>query len=202
MNDQRWKPTSALGGERLGQALRALPPRVPPPGLTTSLRVLASRERQRRLEGLGWLKRYSAWRDRFRLTVNNLMRPLALPLTGGVFSAVVLFSMWVVPTYPLLRVAGNVDVPTVFVTKVTVKGAAPLTMPAGDMVVDVTVDDQGRTVDYNVVSGSSILQDDSLRRRLENVLLFTEFVPATTFGRPTAGKIRLWLGSSRIDVKG
>ena len=32
-----------------------------------------------------------------------------------------------------------------------------------------------------------------VRRSLENMLLFTEFTPATAFGQPTAGKIRLYL---------
>jgi hypothetical protein len=187
--------------DQMSRALRNLPARVPPPGLTTRLRVLASQERRRQIENRGWPERYDAWRGRFLLTVNNLMRPLAVPLAGGVFSAVVLFSMWVVPTYPV-RADNRVDVPTALATGVTVKGAAPMAMAADDMVVDVTVDNQGRMVDYTIVTGPAVLNDDVLRRRLENLLLFTEFVPATAFGKPTAGKMRLSFGSSHIDVKG
>jgi hypothetical protein len=41
-----------------------------------------------------------------------------------------------------------------------------------------------------------------MRRRLENMLLFTEFVPATQFGVPTTSRLRLPVVSSRVEVKG
>lgn len=178
-------------------ALRDLPARVPPPGLRTSLRVLASRERQRLLGRQGGV----AWRDRFSLFASNLMRPLALPFAGGVFSTVVLFSMWLVPTYPL-RGDSTFDVPTILTTEATVKGTAPIGAGGGDVVVDVTIDGQGRMVDYTVVSGRNALNSEALRRNLENMLLFTVFTPATAFGQPTSGKMRLSLRTSHIDVKG
>ncbi len=49
----RDRRVALLNDEVLGQVLRSLRLRVPPSGLTTSLRVLASRERQRRL-GADW----------------------------------------------------------------------------------------------------------------------------------------------------
>jgi hypothetical protein len=73
----RDRRVALLNDEVLGHVLRSLRPRVPPSGLTTSLRVLASRERQRRLG--------ADWPGRLRLFAANLMRPLALPLAGGVF---------------------------------------------------------------------------------------------------------------------
>jgi hypothetical protein len=185
--------------EQLSRALRKLPARVPPLGLATCLRILASKERQRRnLTFAGW---YALWLDRLRLASDNMMRPLALPLAGGVFSAIALFSMWLVPTYPL-HANNSSDVPTVLTTEAAIKSTSAIGAMGGDTVVDVTIDDQGRMVDYKVVSGTGVLQDAALRHSLENALLFTEFVPATAFGRPMAGKIRLYLGSSRIDVRG
>jgi len=41
-----------------------------------------------------------------------------------------------------------------------------------------------------------------LRHSIENSLLFTEFWPATNFGRPIAGTIRISFRSSHIDVRG
>src|SRR5262249_6942612 len=99
-------------------------------------------------------------------------------------------------------VAGASDVPTAFFTEASVKGTAPIGESGGDVVVDVVVDGQGRMVDYTVVSGHNLLKDEALRRRIQNTLIFTEFTPATAFGQPTSGKMRLWLGSNRIDVKG
>ncbi len=186
-----------LNDEVLAQMLRGLRPRVPPPGLTTSLRVLASRER-RRMGG--------AWGDRLRLFATNLMRPLALPFAGGVCSAVVLFSMWLVPTYPV-RGEGSFDVPTMLTTQATVRGTGPIGATGDDVIVDVIVmpnsDGYGRMVDYTVVSPHGAPVDEALRRNIENRLLFTEFTPATAFGQPTASRIRLYLQrSSHIDVKG
>jgi hypothetical protein len=110
--------------------------------------------------------------------------------------------MCVVPAYPLRAANATVDVPTVLTTQVAVKGMAPFFGGGDDVVVDVTVDEQGRMIDYAVVAGASALANASLRRRLENVLLFTEFTPATSFGQPMSSKTRLWFRTSRIDVKG
>ena len=204
------------GGEALSRALGSLPQRIPPPGLTTSLRVIASRERQRTLARRSFPAALEYWGDRLRLAAIDVMRPLALPAAGGVFSAVVLLGMWVVPTYPL-RATSSFDVPTMVTTEATVKDMMPIAGLGNDMVVDaadamadprnvvvdVTVDDQGRLVDYTIVSGPSSVRDPVFLRRLENLLLFTEFVPATAFGRPEFSKMRVTLLSSYVvDVKG
>ena len=97
----------------MSEALRALPIRMPPAGLTTSLRVIASRERQRRAASSGFRGLLGRW----ELFAKNLMRPLALPLAGGVFSAVGLFSL-LIPTYPM-RVDNRFDVPTMLTTQVS-----------------------------------------------------------------------------------
>jgi len=189
----------------LGAALRALP-RVTPPGLTTSLRVLASRERQRRLTArLGRFGRLTELSDRLSLWASNLMRPIALPFAGGVFSAVVLFGVMLGSTFPVhASASSDSDVPTMLTTSASIKGLGPIsTWDDSEMVVvDVTLDDQGRMVDYAIVAGAAVLQDAALRRKLENKLLFTEFVPATQFGVPTTSRLCLLVGTSHIDVKG
>jgi hypothetical protein len=128
------------------------------------------------------------------------MRPLAVPFAGGVFSAVTLFSVWVVPAYPALAHQGD-DVPTQLSTEAKVKRLTDIGTSAGDVVVDVTLDSNGQLVDYEIVSGP-VSSDEKARVNLANLLVFSEFVPATSFGKPKAGKIRLCVSSSRIDVKG
>jgi hypothetical protein len=178
--------------EHVGMLLRSLPPRVPPAGLNTSLRVVASRERKRLVEGHSLRQICATWLDRTRLTLQDMLRPLMLPATGGVFSAVVLFSMWVVPTYPL-RAKTTIDIPTSLSTSVeTINGSVGLGL-RDSVLVDVDVDDQGRFVDYQVVSGASVVSDPTTRRRMENLLWFTKFAPATSFGMPMAGKARVLL---------
>jgi hypothetical protein len=185
--------------ESLSRALRSLPRRVPPSWLVSSLRVIASRERRRMVHG-------HAVVDRLRLFADNLARPLALPFAGGLFSAFVLFSMWVVPSYPL-RASSTYDVPTLMVERgeswwdrrtAAVRDAAPIASNSGDVIVDVIVDGQGRMIDYAIVNGK-------VTRELEGVLLVMRFTPATTFGRPVLGKVRVSLSrsnSSQIEVRG
>src|SRR5579864_5136560 len=96
--------------------LRGLSARIPPAGLTTSLRVIASRERQRSLRRRTLAAVIASWRDRFDLFSVHLLRPLALPFAGGVFCTVILFSMFVVPTFPV-RANSTVDVPTMLTTE-------------------------------------------------------------------------------------
>lgn len=184
----------------LNRALRSLPRPVSPSGLTTQLRVLASRERERAAHKVTWRAQLRNWIDRVQLSIENVMRPLALPVAGGVFSAVTLFSVWVVPAYPEFARSGY-DVPTQLSTEAEVKGFSSIATAGQDIVIDVVLDDRGRVVDYKILS--SYAPDVASRRKLENMLIFeTAFVPATSFGRPTAGKVRLWLSASRIDVKG
>ena len=181
-----------IGDEQLASMLRQLPPPMPPAGLNTTLRVIASRERQRRIEGCGVGQVCASWLRRTMLSLQDVLRPLALPATGGVFSAVVLFSMWVVPTYPL-RAKNMADIPTNLATSVDVLDGSTGVGLTDSVTLDVEVDDQGRFVDYQVVSGASALKDPTTRRRMENLLWFTKFSPATSFGMPMAGKARVLL---------
>jgi hypothetical protein len=175
--------------------------KVPSAELRTSLRVIASRERQRRLEHRNFATMWHAWRENAQLFLDNAVMSLALPFAGGVFSTVVLFSMFVVPVYPLLSNSDR-DVPTILNTPVAVKSMAPFSVGDTDVVVDVTVDEQGRMLDYAIIAGGSVLANPQMRRRLENALVFSNFTPATTFGQPMMSKMRLWFHSSRIDVRG
>jgi len=185
-----------IGEEHVSMLLRSLPPSVPPPGLRTSLRVIASKERQRLIQGHGMRQILGSWLDRTRDSFQELLRPLALPAAGGVFSAVVLFSMWLVPTYPL-RAKIMADIPTSLTTSVdpsvdVTKGSSGVGLRES-VLVDVEVDDQGRFVDYQVVRGASAVSDPTTRRRMENLLWFTKFAPATSFGTPMAGRVRVLL---------
>jgi hypothetical protein len=191
--------------------LRNLPRLSPPAELRTSLQVIASRERQRRLAQMnpGTFSNVFSWRTRASLFFDNVVGAFAVPAAGGVFSAVILFLGFVVPAFPL-RVLAGTDVPTTLTTEtslISMGAFGPgdlVTDDTGgnDVVVDVFVDGQGRMMDYVVVAGVGALAHTEIRRRLENALLVSKFAPATTFGQPMPSKVRLWFRSSRIDVKG
>jgi Putative zinc-finger len=192
----------ALESERYSQLrekLRSLPKRMPPAELTTRLRVVASKVR---MESLGGASPWSRWRDRVEISLRNLMRPLALPAVGGLCSAVFLFSTLVPMFKSAFAMSGSGDIPTMLSTQPMLKYMAPVAFANnGDAVVDLQLNDQGQIVNFTIVSAPG-QQSETLRRSIENNLLFTEFWPATTFGRGVAGTIRISFRSSRIDVRG
>jgi hypothetical protein len=192
--------------DRVHRLLRALPRHVPPPDLGLKLRVIASQEQARRA-----LPVWRRWQEQGKLTLRNLMQPLALPAVGGLCSAIFLFSS-LVPSFTFYRtpdspqssfgmVAGMFAVPVVLSSAPTLKNLAPIGFFDGDAVVDLRIDAAGRIVNYSIV-GTDGTGSDKLRRSIENNLLFTTFAPATAFGRPVAGTLRLTFRSSRIEVRG
>lgn len=193
----------SLGSEaqlRVREAVRSLPRRIPPADLTMRLRVAASKAQA----DLGVRARWSKLRDRFELALAHLMRPLALPAVGGFCSAVFLFSALVptfMPTFAMVRGVSLWDPPTMLITEPTVKYIAPVAF-GGDAVVDVDIDDHGCIIGYAIVSSAGP-DNVQLRHSIENNLLFTEFWPATSFGVPVSGTIRIsYRSPAGIDVKG
>jgi hypothetical protein len=64
----------------------------------------------------------------------------------------------------------------------------------------MSLDSQGRMVDYSIPSDQTWVTDPETRRSVENALLFLRFAPGTTFGMPASSKIRVQLRrSSFID---
>ena len=183
-------------------AMRALPRPVPPEHLGVALSVAASRERARRQARASLSKLVNAWLERFCMEVNDLMRPLAIPFAGGLVSAVVLFSMLVPKLSPSSAVSHDNDVPTMLTTEAALKSTLSFGLSDNDIVVDVLVDEQGRMVDYSIPHGQRWVKDAQTRRSVENTLLCTQFTPATVFGAPAPGKLRITLRRSQVDVKG
>jgi len=65
------------------------------------------------------------------------------------------------------------------------------------LIVEAYVGADGRVQDYRILSGES---GGPVLSELKNMLIFATFRPATSFGRPTAG--RAILSFSKIQVKG
>jgi hypothetical protein len=186
---------------RIRSQIRRVPVREVPENLAVKLRVMASQEASRRRSGdTGSLMMTLA--KRLNLWVENLMRPFALPLAGGLVSAVVLFSM-LVPTMTVLRGDGLDDVPTILTTGASIKDSLPLGDTGDGVVVDLVVDENGRMVSYSFVSGPPMLAyNPEIRRAIESKLLVTRFEPATFFGQPTSSRLRISFRRSTIEVKG
>ncbi len=184
----------------VGRSLRALPRNPIPPSVTYALRSMASREAARRRGYSGFFGPMRQLRENFVLHMSHLMRPLALPAAGGLLSAVFLFAT-MVPTLSSSRIQ-TWDVPIAIATDAQVKSSSLLDMAEAEISIDILVDENGRVIDYALPEGSGLPKSSLIRRRLENTLLFTEFNPATTFGKPVVGWVRVNFRGIEINVKG
>jgi len=181
-------------------AVRSLPTRQIPRELSIRLRMMASQEFNLRI-GVS-----RSWWERFRFRTNQLLRPLAVPLTGGVAAAVLLFAA-LAPSFTHARSVAATDVPCVLFTRPMLESVGPIGFTPADAIVDLRIDQQGRIVNYSIVESTGHI--DAVHRSIENSLLFTRFKPATLApnscsdcGVSTSGTIRLQLRSSHIEVKG
>jgi hypothetical protein len=172
--------------------------RVPVPArLAAQLQIAASKDRQRRLARRGFVEMVRHWGGYVALTIDNMMRPMALPFAGGLLSAVVLFSS-LVPTFAIQRDYRN-DVPISLFTDPALEEVGHSHWTGDDTVLHLTIDERGRVTD--VVSSQGKLTPE-----MENDLLFYRFAPATAFGYPTWGRVtvtfRRSAGGSHIVVRG
>lgn len=179
-------------------AVRSLARRELPVDLAIRLRVMASQERNLRI---GFAR--TCW-ESFVFRINNLLRPLAVPLAGGIAAAVVIFAA-LVPT--LSHPVATSDVPCVVFTQPILESMSPIGFTPADAIVDLRIDQQGRIVNYSIVESAGHV--DAIHRSIENSLLFTRFKPATLApnscsdcGVPMSGTVRMVLRSSHIEVKG
>ena len=180
-----------------------------PAQLAAQLIVLASHESEHRLARASLGVRLQRWASRVDLAFDNLMRPLALPFTGGVLSTLLIFTLLV----PSLSFSHDI------------RGQEFYTAPAGKMVtnpwdqvadadddfprietpttspsdyynvVDMTIDQTGRVVDWSVVRGE-------LTPDMKSIIMLGRFQPATEFGVPTEGTIRVVQSCPSATVRG
>ncbi|HXZ79320.1 MAG TPA: zf-HC2 domain-containing protein [Terriglobales bacterium] len=175
--------------EQTRQLLSSLGRRKAPADLALRLRLAISREAA------------AVRRDPFallRLRLENPLNAFMVPATAGLLSAIIIFGLLI--GFFALPAQIN-DVPTMLYTPPEL-AIAPfgLSQPVNgeSVVIEAYVDANGRVQDYRVLTapGGSSLSDSDLK----NMLIFTVFRPATSFGRPTAG--RAILSFSKLNVRG
>ena len=166
-----------------------------PAGLQAALQLLAYREASRRARRQSWRAALANWADTLRIRLDNVMRPLAIPAAGGVLSAVLLFGS-LVPAFTRTRVFH--DVPTAFYTPVAIDDSYPMVFHDTDIIVDLTIDQEGRMIDYALPYQPALAREPEIRNAIASRLLFARFTPATLFFQPISGKIRITL----LNVRG
>jgi hypothetical protein len=178
--------------------LREMPVARVPARLVTQLQVMASRERARRQAQPTFSAAMRSWWENTRLTIDNLMRPLALPAAGGLASAVFLFGM-LMPTLVFQHQFPN-DVPSGLYRQSLASMdnlAAVDYNHQEDFVVELNIDERGSVVGYAFPYGAP---NQKLCNDIANMILFTKFTPATEFGQPAPGKVLV--SFRRFNIKG
>jgi len=153
---------------------------------------MASHERERQLSRRNLATLAEHWLSIVRLAFDNMMRPFAVPFTGGLLSALVLFSVLVpslsfrhnfgdepptaVFTYPDGRVVGQME----YVRMEPVSA----TISKNETVLELVIDPTGRVRDFYVSRGE-------LTEDMKTVIMLSQFNPATIFGQPTWGRVQL-----------
>ncbi len=165
--------------------IRSLPRQRIPSELALQMRVRLSQDL------------HADWVSRLQVRMDNALRPVLLPATGGILTAVIFFGLIFGTNFVPPR--GLPDVPTALATPPRLRELPPLNFNTDDdqLVLLTQVDAAGRVMSYEVISGHI---SPELRHKLDRVMYFSVFDPATTFGMPTDGKVLLSL--SRITVRG
>jgi hypothetical protein len=192
---------------KLSQLLGSVPRTVPPADLAVRIKVAAAQMQP----AMSWKQRFASMRDRIEILSENVFRPLTVPATGGFFSAILVFVVMLhmmVPGISVQAVQNDVPLnlmqPAELITLSDNPGSwAPeqheteLSLPHG-LVVDVTVDQHGQMLDYQILAGPD---SQDMRHQLDQMLLFSRFRPMMSFGRPAAGG-HVILSFSAVHVRG
>lgn len=191
------------GYRRLAISLAHVEPLAPPADLAQRIREQASKTQP------AWAGLRRAWSSGV-LVFQNILEPLAVPATGGVLTALVVF-VFVVQSLlvgvPLGGVVPN-DLPLNLVQPARLESLAPFPVPgvvsaegqaeSGVLLLEATLNAQGQVVTYKILSGPN---NAAVQRQLDQVLLFSRFRPRLDFGRPTDGG-RVLLSFSEVRVHG
>ncbi len=180
---------------RTQQLVSSLGLKPAPPELALRLRVAiseaAAQRPQYRLRGL-------------LVRMQNIADAFMLPATAGLVTAVIFFGVLIgFMAMPMQLSAARDDVPTLLYTPPRLQ-ALPSELGlqsaanSEPVVVETLVDANGRVQDYRIISGPA--DATGLEPQLNNIMIFTTFQPATTFGVPTSG--RAVLSFAKINVRG
>jgi hypothetical protein len=186
----------------LRHLLRTLKPSIPPRDFELNLKILASKQgHEFRLE-------------RAMQRLRDILYPIAIPAVSGVVLTVFSFVLLLSIFFTGVNLDASIkDIPLGLMTDpsprlvymsqfVQLENVQSLTEP---ITIESTISNEGRVLDYRILKGP---KDPETRRSLDQFLFFEARVaPATSFGRPTVGKLVFSLiffptANETIDVKG
>ena len=171
--------------QSIREELRALQRRQVSPELALLLRVQMSQQLHKNPLSDIWVR------------LENALKPLLIPASGGVMTAVICFCL--IMGSQVVPITDIPDVTLQLVTPARVRELAPMDFNSGDngLVLVTQINAEGRVKGYRVLSGQ---HSPELMQRLDRMIYFSVFQPATMFGKPTDGEVVLSL--RRITVRG
>ncbi|MBV8068886.1 MAG: zf-HC2 domain-containing protein [Acidobacteriaceae bacterium] len=166
-------------------SLTNLQPPVAPDSLGTRLRVVASQERRTVLEANGsrWTRAWDDWKFR----INQFMRPMTIPATGGILSSVLLFSLLALTISTTTRQVAY-EVPVLYTDHVDAN-LVPTELRSS-VILTLNLDGKGRITDYAVQDGSGSYIGDVARLQYNNISL-PQFPSVLGVSRPTSREIQV-----------
>jgi hypothetical protein len=178
---------------KMAVLLSRVPQAVPPTDLAVRIKVAAAQAQPAQTLA----SRYRRIKVRAELILDHVFRPLTVPATGGIFSAVVVFALvlqLMVPGITVQAVPNDVPLNILRPAELLSLSEYPqswtsdqhereLSLPQG-LQVYVTVDARGQMMDYEILSGPA---SPELRHQLDQILLFSRFSPMKSFGRAIPG---------------
>ena len=191
--------------QRLATCLANVEPSAPPADLAVRIRVNVEAAQSRTFAG----NARRLW-TRAAMAFENIFEPLAVPATGGVLTALVVFVLLVQNILVGVPLGGFVanDLPLNLVQPARLESLAPFPMPgvlakeghstSGALLLEATLNAQGQVVSYRIISGPN---DSAVSHQLDQLLLFSRFRPLVSFGLPMAGG-RVLLSFSEVRVQG
>ena len=174
--------------------LRSLPSKNLSPLLMTKLQVIASRERARYMRRRNFAARSAEIWSRIRLSFDNLLRPLAVPAAGGILASFFCFSIIVDNLH--VHQDWRDDIPVGLYTQVTMGDISPFACIGNDIMVQLTIDENGKVTDFSPLGKTTPEQ----MQEIGNLVLYSTFTPATSFGQRVSGKILVDI--HHINVRG
>jgi hypothetical protein len=187
----------------LSAQLASLEPAAVPADLAVRIRINTLEHPSR------WSAAGRLW-SRAVLAFQNIFEPLAVPATGGILTALVIFAVVVgsmVMGIPMGRPVPN-DQPLNLVQPAELEELAPFPVStimdatdrgnAGGLMVEATVNANGEVQTYKIVSGP---HSTAVQQQIDEILLFSRFRPELNFGRPTSGG-HVFLSFDQVRVRG
>ncbi len=166
-------------------ALGSLPGTISPATLSTALRVKASQERQATLETHGSRLR-RIW-DRWKMRLDDFMRPLTIPATGGLLSSLILFGAFA------FTVGGTASVVSYEVPVLNAyalhANLVPLQLQSA-VTLTLSLDGKGHITDYTAHGASASFVGDAARLEYNNIAL-PEFRSVLDLPQPISSDISI-----------